>query len=962
MDKRRITGKYLLYYTAFFALLSAAAFLPFALGGKCMVGDGDGQSQYILQLAYMGRWLRNALGGILHGDFTPPRFDFTIGMGDDICSVVRFHPLDFLAVFVPESGTEVLYQFLNFLRMYLAGLAFSLYAFAWRRHVYGPESGGRSVHDQSTGVYVRNTEERSEDTGRKQSRPESGSFRNGDHGGSWGVLAGSMVYLFTGYTFSLGIVHPTYLSPLITLPLLLLGAERMMHRDEEHRFVLFTAITAISFISNYYFMYIASVAAVLYVFVRFFQIYTKDRVRQFIILFLRFVCAYGTGLLISCVTLLPVLKRYAQSYRSERLTAVGNLFVYADKRRYAAWLINLISPLRASGNGTHLNYAVLVIPAFLLLFAVRKKHEDLRERQEERTFLRIASAVLLAFLLIPAGGFLMAALNNENNRWVFLIALMCAGVVSFSFPDFFRLGKREKTVLAAGCIVYDLAVGAAFLWMGPDVYPAAGAVQLTLTTVLLLLLSGRVGNRLMCTFLTIVCLISSAVNGWMTFAPEFGNLTRYYRDAGDSLDWYRDSVYSGYLKIPGIGESGFARVDGVFRDNKEDNASLALGYQGIQMYNSVMNASEIDALMDTANAGLTTMLHIRSLDGRTAAEEIAGVRWFMASPDCSGSIPYGYSEEPVYSDSRISIYENEHPMPLSFGTDTVMSESEYEKLSYAQREYVCLEAAVVEDEAAKSYEGPVLTAQEFASSLADETFDVKNCRPDEGIAASVKEDGSLSFKVKKKSSRYRFDVEMKGGCACYLVLEGLSSGAASKLYVESEDIYESVTLLTEDETYTLLRSDYLVNLGYSKEDREKEVTLRFSKKGTYDLDRLKVVCIPLGGYEEKVSSLASHTLEEETIEDDLICGRAVWEESGVQLFSVPYSEGWSAEIDGKEEKLLCADGCWTGLFVPQGEHEIRLSYHAPMFTAGALCSVAGLILLVFGAAFSRFLKKKRRKG
>ena len=550
MDKKRITGKYILIYSAVFLLLCAVVFAPFALDGRCLVGNGDGQSQYILQLEYMGRWLRQALGGILHGDFTPARFDFSIGMGDDITSVVRFHPLDFLAVFVPEAGTELLYQFLIFFRLYLAGIAFSAYAFAWKRMAGGDADQGQRYD-------------------------------------SWAVLAGSMVYLFTGYTYCLGIVHPTYLSPLITLPLLLLGAERMLHREEEHRFVLFSVMTAVSFISNYYFMYIASVAAVLYVFVRFFQIYKENRIRKFVIVFVRFTAAYVTGTLIACITLLPVLKRYAGSYHSQHLTSLSNLLVYADKRRYVAWLINLISPLRASGNGTHLNYVVLVIPALILLFFVRAKGEQESGRGKERIFLRICALILLAFLLIPAGGFLLAAMNNENNRWVFLIALLCGGVVSFSFPDFFRLQKRQTTALALGCIVYDLAVAAAAVLFGYDRYPVVGAVQLTAVT-LFLLLGRKAAARTLCVSLTGICAVSVMINGIMTFAKPFGNLPRYYRHAQDSLAWYRDSVYANYLKIPGTDAIGFYRVDGVFPGNREDNAALLLGYPGIQMYNSVI--------------------------------------------------------------------------------------------------------------------------------------------------------------------------------------------------------------------------------------------------------------------------------------------------------------------------------------------------------------------------------------
>ncbi len=923
MDKRRINRTYILIYTAFFALLCTAAFLPFALDGRCLVGDGDGQSQYILQLSYMGQWLRDALNGFLHGDFSPARFDFAIGMGDDINSVVRFHPLDFLAVFVPVSGTEFLYQFLIFLRLYLAGLTFSIYAFAW-------------IRDNESGQSVRQHV-------------------------SWGVLAGSMVYMFCGYTFCLGIVHPTYLSPLITLPLLLLGAERMMHREHEHRFALFGAVTAISFISNYYFMYIASVACVIYVFVRFFQIHKTDRVRQFIVLFVRFVSAYVIGAMISCVTLLPVLKRYSGSYRSEHLTKINNLLVYGDKRRYAAWLVNLISPLRASGNGTHLNYAVLVIPAIILLFAVKREREKEEKRGQERVFLRAASLILLAFLLIPAGGFIMAAMNNENNRWVFLIALLCGGVVSFSFSDFFKMGKREKIALAAGCVVYDLAAALSVAWMGLDLYTVSGAVQLTAATVLILVWSSRGRVRQMCALLMCVCIGSCAINGVMTFAKPFGNLPRYYRRAGDSLNWYLDSVYANYLKIPAPLDGRFYRVDGAFSGNKEDNAALVLGYHGVQMYNSVMNASEVDVLMDTANVGLTTMLHVHCLDGRTGAEELAAVRYYMVSAGYKASVPFGYSQEPVYTDSKIAIYENEHPLSLSFGTDQVMPLSEYEKLDYAMREYVCLEAAVVDDEAAASFDGKILTAEEFEAGLKKEIVPVENAVCEEGMEAQAGEDGKLTLKARKNKARYSFDVEMKSGYACYLLLEGVSSSKAGKMNVEGKDIKNRATLLTEDATYTLLRSDYLLNLGTVREDGVKRVSLRPSPKGTFKMDVPKIVYIPLEGYAEKVSKLKTFEMEEETVGDDVITGKVVCDKSRIELFSVPCSEGWSAEVDGQKAELLKADGCWMGLVLGEGSHEIRLIYNTPMQKEGNLISLAGLALYVLGILYFRKRRKIRQK-
>ena len=58
MSDRKKYGKYLLIYTALFSIIFLLVFSPFLLEGKNLIGKGDGQSQYILHLRYMGEWLR----------------------------------------------------------------------------------------------------------------------------------------------------------------------------------------------------------------------------------------------------------------------------------------------------------------------------------------------------------------------------------------------------------------------------------------------------------------------------------------------------------------------------------------------------------------------------------------------------------------------------------------------------------------------------------------------------------------------------------------------------------------------------------------------------------------------------------------------------------------------------------------------------------------------------------------
>ena len=991
MKENRLTGKYILLYTALFLFLCALVFLPFALSGKCLVGQGDGESQYILQLSYMGSWLREAVSGYFHGDFTPARFDFAIGMGDDINSVVRFHPLDFLSVFVPEEKTELLYQLILFLRLYLAGLSFSLYVFFFRK------------------------------------RERRSSF------GSWGVLSGAIIYLFTGYTFSLGIVHPTYLSPLITLPLLLLGAERMIERRGKFPFLLFSLMTALSFISNYYFMYIASVALFFYVCIRFFQTVQEKRITNFFLLFVRMGSAYLLGVCLSGWALIPQLSRYSQSYRASRISEVQNLLFYADKRRYLAWLINLISPLRASGNGTHLNYAVLVFPALVLLYlggrasAVEKAWKGERaedqinvldqagavERAKERIFLRISGILLLAFLLIPAGGFLLAALNNENNRWVFLIALYLGGVVSFSFEDFFFPEKREKRILLFSAFLFDLAVLAALFLGGGDFYNIAGAVELTLAVLLILWVSRNRGEahfgglsiraageegkasdpagerwgdesrtemgqaRQMTVCLLSIVLLSTVLNGLLTFGAHFGNLPRYYMDAGTTRSYYTDAPYRLYRKAAllegeekpwedpqGTQALPSYRVDGVFGSNLEDNASLLFRYPGIQIYNSVLNASEIEMLLDTENIGLTTMLHVHGLDGRPVLSLLSGVRTFLVDSYNEASIPFGYEKTPLLTEGEFSVYRYQGKSGLTFRPECYMRQSDYRKLNAVEREMALLQAAVLQDrdmEALLDREGlsseKIRSAEDFRKSSGIITVEAELPEGNSKIEGS-----EGAYLVRNLKGKLKIPFERKAGYACFVSFEGLVPGKAGRMKLAAEGILKQITLLTKSETYTLGRENYTVYLGSDEKDLSDRLLLSFTEKGRISLGRVRFFYVPMEGFEEKAEDLFGNTGSDFLREGDEIRGTVRRPMAGILVFSIPYSSGWSIQLDGEERAPLKVDGGFLGVYLPEGEHSISLIYQTPGLLLGERMTVVGLMLLPLLMGFQLWRRRKMEMG
>ncbi|MGO5291924.1 YfhO family protein [Porcincola sp. LCP21S3_C12] len=948
MSDRKKYGKYLLVYTALFSIIFLLVFSPFLLQGKNLIGKGDGQSQYILQLRYMGEWLRKTAGGFLHGDFHPDRFDYTIGMGDDIDAVVRFHPLDFLSIFVPASGTEALYCVLTVLRCFLAGLSLSAFVFHFRK--------SRTA-----------------------------------------ALSGALLYVFCGFTFGLGIVHPTYLSHMILFPLMLLGAERMMDPERKKSFALFTICVALGFISNYYFMYISSFGLLGYVLIRFFDLYRTDRLKQFGRLLVSLSLAYLLGLALSGIFLLPALARYKSSLRAVHEAERNSLLFYEDKRRYLAWFLNLVTPYEASGNGTHLNFAVTLMPAAALVFSSAGRKSSYRQ-------IRTGLVALLFCLLIPGAGYVLAAMNNENNRWVYLIAFAAAIAVSFTAEEVSTLQRRDRRFLLFVTGLFDLGC-AAWFWMTREaVFHLAAAAELTLYTAVLLYLSRRRENKrgkkkhAESHAERVVLLFtagSAALAGWMTFSPGFGNLAAYYQEKGTAFSRYDQSSYAVYTDTPlftgkngaDAFAGGFYRVDSVRSAYWEDNSSLVLRQPGVQIYNSIVNASQLQAMIDQKSTGMTSILHIQSLDGRTALEELAGVRYFAVDAANVASVPYGYEKQPLASRRKLALYENQYPLPFGFTTDTVISREDYEALNPAAKDLVMLRAAVTEESnnTVESGQGQRGSAETDKTKQGRTAVSVQTGETGPAQSAGLRttdgkeeEDSILREEVTfepgdgvtrndsrlvtgKKGGSLSVSYEKKAGYECYLSLEGLrllgGRSLSAAAYVKADGISKGILLSAANSAYTKGDNDYIVNLGTASGDGTGTIRLVLPEGICVSLERSELLYLPMADYEEKVARLSEDSLQHVTFDGDSVIGEVSLDSPRYMVFQIPYSGGWAIEVNGKQKRPERADLCYLGVRLEEGTSQIRLVYHSPGLRAGILCSSAGLVL--FAAAFALAARRRR---
>lgn len=297
--------------------------LPYENSGRSLICSGDASVQHYPALAYYGEYLRE----ILRTLFTEhrlefPAWDINIGYGGDIATTLHYYclgdPLTLISVFFTDNHTELCYNLLVIMRLYLSGVAMLCYC----RH-------------RGTPVYS--------------------------------SVAGALVYCFCGYAVAPGIFHPFFATPLIYFPLLLWGSELIFEKKTPFVFIM---AVAFALLSNFYFFYMQVIFVVLYVLLRYIPVYGKVRIKEFFDLIFRFFINAVIGVLIAMPVFLPNIISLLQSDRISVDRVIPKLY---PEDYYLALPEGLISEF-----GNYYVYlsisAIAIIACFVLFTKFRKEN------------------------------------------------------------------------------------------------------------------------------------------------------------------------------------------------------------------------------------------------------------------------------------------------------------------------------------------------------------------------------------------------------------------------------------------------------------------------------------------------------------------------------------------------------------------------------------------------------------
>ena len=924
--------KYYFTYTLCFMITAYLIFFWFITSHRTFIWQEDGWMQHYKSLIYYSKYLRSIIKGILiNHELVIPNWDFSIGQGSDILSTLHYYtigdPLSIFSIFFSEENMYKYYDAAVILRIYFAGIVFSAFCF---------------------------------ETGQKN---------------YYGVLAGAMSYTFCEWGLSL-IRHPFFLNPMIYFPLLLLGIEKIIKKKRPY---LFTIAVAISAICNFYFFYMMVLAVIIYVIIRLFISYRKN-IKEAALLIAKITSSSVLGVILSAVIFLPL------SY----------VFIF-DSRVSEQFQFRLFYPLTfysqlpgmfvAPGSMDYaccMGYGSLILLAVFLMYYKRK----------ENTFTKTLFIACMIIVLFPVFGRIFNGFTYTSNRWIWAFALLSSYILAMMWPSLMSLSVKEGRFLFKCITVYFIVC----LFLE---YSRKASVFAQLIAALIFLFAifpvsyteESSANRRKQPLAILIVFISIIINGYWKYSPDEMNYPGQYLEVRQlTLNANETAAIAETAASEDIDE--FYRYSG---RNLTANANMIAGISSTQYFWSLLNPN-IANYRRNLDILENRLFDPYTYDGRAGLNSLASVLYYSIPQDDPAPAPYGFTQlDSAQTAPSYKIYRNDYALPLAYTYDRYMKDDAWKTLSAPAKEEAMLESVILSEDTVytsnsepkiSSYDLPyTTTCNSNEISIQGNSFVTTNENTTATLTFDAPPNSEVFFTINglqfKESSRYDLyygdpaldplDIydDARWDILSYISQYSIKKTkfywsdmehAKTRIFLQSSDNEsKAMEYYTKDYSFYNDRHDFAATFS-TGENGLSSIELSFTQPGVYSFDSIKVICQPMDNYVNQIEALRENTLQNVNIGTDIVTGNITLETPGLLCFSIPYSIGWEAYVDGQKTKLYQANIMHMALDLDAGAHEIKLVYKTPFLREGIYISIFGIVIfIVFILVNEKRIRKNKQK-
>lgn len=358
-------------------------------------------------------------------------------------------------------------------------------------------------------------------------------------------------------------------------------------------------------------------------------------------------------------------------------------------------------------------------------------------------------------------------------------------------------------------------------------------------------------------------------------------------------------------------------------------------YNGLSMFNSMANVNMTRFFENFGMMGWKSGNRYTYAEGSPVTNMFMNLKYLIAR---EGVCRNSYDMTQVYTAGNQKLLKNDHYLPMGFMVNQNLSswiednnEDQFNPFD-KQNEFFSLATGINE---------PVYTPLEVVSQGHSDFSKFPVNKTSYGKYSFSCTDASVTPNVK-----WNYEAPEDG---LYCMYAKISGG-------------DSVTVMqnnvSQTSTYGMGRP-YIACIGYFNKGDKISVYSQL-KQGQSGSAQVYVNLLNQDVFERGYDAISRDVMTTTKLSGSSMEGTINVSESGLFYTSVPYEEGWTAEVDGKKINITPVGGSLIAFPLSEGEHDIKLVYYPkgfwPGFAVTSVCGITFALLCVY-----TYIYKKRKK-
>ena len=932
-DNRWVIAMYTICYSIFAFFVIGF----FAYQGKTLIGGLHGVSEVAASMQYNGKFYREVISNIMQGQWKLPMWDMTLGLGGNVLEVVSFQPIYVICSTLFYHHISVGILVYDIVCMYFIGLAFMFYC----KHL---------------------------------------------HCSRWSSLVGALVYVFSGFLLNYCLMQPKMLELCLLLPLLLLGIDRLL---EKKKYGLYMVTIGCLALGDSWNLYLMSFIIVSYLIIKYVCSPTNRTLAGFLRYFIRPLISYVVSLLLISIVFIPKMYVLMASGMVEKTVFHADISALYHWSYYLNLLQGITEPLEVGAEGYIAVSGLAVVTIFLLY--VQKNISAVNRR------LKIEGIALGVILIFPCITYAFNGFTEVSHHWLFIVDFYLSVVIAVMLPYLFHIPVKKKREVCLATLIYIMLYIGVVLWKRASIY-------LSVVFILVYLLVGVSGKRIRYSVkkAAVYCLVFAEIVT-MTYRSfgitQMGRINLFRNSEAvrenlsvESLDILKGIDDSSVYRIAVISENADSEIE-------EANAGMREGYYAFNGCIKGISKEILDNVKALQLRREYAPYDILSFDERTTLYTLGGVKYIIKYENSEKKQPWGYKlikEEEIEQAGEkksIQLWENEHTLPIIYSYDKIVSNSKYEAMKSYEKEEAMLQGLVIDEKDncgleeidIQSDDTVVLNNRDISKQIQEQAFENNAVNFKRGSIQNISGSSTFFLEIPEKYQRSEL----------YLCIKGLHYTPTHPLEnkeVANEDVIskyqerirrENLRQYTLGNPKAVLRVKYgsnikksilwgkgsqydtgaqnvEINLEYKKESADK-IKITLSGLGEYQFSNIEVIAHSMKNDTEKYLKLQEYSSEDVTIHGNYITGSLISPQNRMACIAIPYDKGWSAVVNGKEKKIVKANGMYMAVPVEEGYNKIMLHYMMPGLKEGTSVSAITQFICSLFWGIQKYRKRERKK-